>query len=75
MLDYYEIKQRIIQMIEEMTETLPPMVRTIVTMNIGSVKQLVTNMSDAEIDTLLLKIENIIEVVKYGNTNSEHDTE
>lgn len=74
MLNYYEIKQRIIQMIEEMTDHLPPMVRTIVTMNIGSVKQLVINMSDAEIDTLLLKIENIIEVVKYGNTDSEHDT-
>ena len=74
MLNYEEIKERILQMIKEMIETLPPMIRTMVQMQFGSVTQLVYNMTDEQIDTLINKVEKSIEVVKYGDTIGEHDT-
>ena len=75
MLNYEEVKERIIQMIKEMIETLPPMVRTMAQMQFGTVTQLVNNMTDEQIETLINKVEKSIEVVKYGDTVSEHDTD
>ena len=75
MLNYEEVKQRILVMIKEMIETLPPMVRTMVQMQFGSVTQLVSNMTDEQVETLINKVEKSIEVVKYGDKVSEHDTD
>ena len=73
MLNYEEVKERILQMIKETMETLPPMVRTMAQMQFGTVTQLVNNMTDEQIDTLINKVEKSIEVVKYGDTVSEHN--
>ena len=75
MLNYEEVKERILQMIKETIETLPPMIRTMVQMQYGTVTQLVYNMTDEQIETLINKVEKSIEVVKYGDTVSEHDTD
>ena len=75
MLNYEEVKERIIQMIKETLETLPPMVRTMAQMQFGTVTQLVNNMTDEQIETLINKVEKSIEVVKYGDKVSEHDTD
>ena len=75
MLNYEEVKQRILVMIKETMETLPPMVRTMAQMQFGSVTQLVNNMTDEQIETLINKVEKSIEVVKYGDKVSEHDTD
>ena len=75
MLNHEEVKQRILQMIKETIETLPPMIRTMAQMQFGSVTQLVYNMTDEQIETLINKVEKSIEVVKYGDTVSEHDTD
>ena len=75
MLNYEEVKERIIEMIKETMETLPPMVRTMAQIQFGSVVQLVYNMTDEQIETLINKVEKSIEVVKYGNKVSEHDTD
>ena len=75
MLNYEEVKQRILQMIKETMETLPPMVRTMAQMQFGTVTQLVNNMTDEQIETLINKVEKSIEVVKYGDKVSEHDTD
>ena len=48
------------------------MIRTMVQMQYGTVKQLVSNMTDEQIETLIDKVEKSIEVVKYGDTVSEH---
>ena len=42
-------------------------------MQFGTVTQLVYNMTDEQIDTLINKVEKSIEVVKYGDTVSEHN--
>ena len=73
MLNYEEVKQRILVMIKETMETLPPMVRTMAQMQFGTVTQLVNNMTDEQIETLINKVEKSIEVVKYGDTVSEHN--
>ena len=44
-------------------------------MQFGTVTQLVYNMTDEQIETLINKVENSIEVVKYGDSVSEHDTD
>ena len=75
MLNHEEVKERILQMIKETMETLPPMVRTVVQMQFGTVTQLVNNMTDEQIETLINKVEKSIEVVKYGDKVSEHDTD
>ena len=75
MLNYEEVKERILQMIKETMETLPPMIRTMAQMQFGTVKQLVNNMTDEQIETLINNIEKSIEVVKYGDKVSEHDTD
>ena len=75
MLNYEEVKERILQMIKETIETLPPMVRTMAQMQFGTVTQLVNNMTDEQIETLINKVEKSIEVVKYGDTVSEHNTD
>ena len=75
MLNYEEVKERILQMIKETMETLPPMIRTMAQMQFGTVTQLICNMSDEQIETLINKVEKSIEVVKYGDTVSEHDTD
>ena len=75
MLNHEEVKQRILVMIKEMIETLPPMIRTMVQMQFGSVTQLVSNMTDEQLETLINKVEKSIEVVKYGDKVSEHDTD
>ena len=75
MLNYEEVKQRILQMIKETMETLPPMIRTMAQMQFGTVKQLVNNMTDEQIETLINNVEKSIEVVKYGDKVSEHDTD
>ena len=74
MLNYKEVKQRILVMLKEMIEAFPPMVRTVAQMQFGTVTQLVNNMTDEQIETLINNIEKSIEVVKYGDTVSEHDT-
>ena len=74
MLNYEEVKQRILQMIKETMETLPPMVRTMAQMQFGTVTQLVNNLTDEQIETLINNVEKSIEVVKYGDKVSEHDT-
>ena len=74
MLNHEEVKERILQMIKETIETLPPMIRTMVQMQFGTVTQLVYNMTDEQIETLINKVEKAIEVVKYGDRVSEHDT-
>ena len=43
-------------------------------MQFGTVTQLVYNMSDEQVETLIDKVEKAIEVVKYGDTIGEHDT-
>ena len=73
MLNYEQVKERILIMIQETIETLPPMIRTMVQMQYGTVKQLVSNMTDEQIETLINKVEKSIEVVKYGDTVSEHN--
>lgn len=75
MLNYEQIKERILIMIQETIETLPPMIRTMAQMQFGTVTQLVYNMTDEQIETLIDKVEKSIEVVKYGDTVSEHDTD
>ena len=75
MLNYEEVKQRILVMIKETMETLPPMIRTMAQMQFGTVTQLVNNMTDEQIETLINKVEKSIEVVKYGDKVSEHDTD
>ena len=75
MLNYEEVKQRILVMIKETMETLPPMIRTMAQMQFGTVTQLVNNMTDEQIDTLINNVEKAIEVVKYGDTVSEHNTD
>ena len=42
-------------------------------MQFGSVTQLVCNMTDEQIETLINKVEKSIEVVKYGDTVSENN--
>ena len=73
MLNYEEVKQRILVMLKEMIEALPPMVRTMAQMQFGTVTQLVCNMTDEQIETLINKVEKSIEVVKYGDKVSEHN--
>ena len=51
------------------------MVRTMAQMQFGTVTQLVNNMSDEQVETLINKVEKAVEVVKYGDTVSEHDTD
>ena len=51
------------------------MIRTMAQMQFGTVKQLVNNMTDEQIETLIDKVEKAVEVVKYGDTVSEHDTD
>ena len=75
MLNHEEVKQRILVMIQETIETLPPMVRTMAQMQFGTVTQLICTMSDEQIATLINKVEKSIEVVKYGDKVSEHDTD
>ena len=75
MLNYEEVKQRIIVMLKEMIEAFPPMVRTVAQMQFGTVTQLVNNMTDEQVETLINKVEKAVEVVKYGDTVSEHDTD
>ena len=75
MMNYEEVKQRILKMIQETIETLPPMIRTMAQMQFGSVTQLVSNMTNEQIETLINKVEKSIEVVKYGDKVSEHDTD
>ena len=50
------------------------MIRTMAQMQFGTVTQLVNNMTDEQIETLINKVEKSIEVVKYGDKVSEHDT-
>ena len=75
MLNYEEVKQRILVMIKETIEPLPPMIRTMAQMQFGTVTQLVNNMTNEQIDTLINNVEKAIEVVKYGDKVSEHDTD
>ena len=46
MLNYEEVKERILVMLKEMIEAFPPMVRTVAQMQFGTVTQLVNNMTD-----------------------------
>ena len=73
MLNYEEVKERILVMLKEMIEAFPPMIRTMAQMQFGTVKQLVNNMSDEQIETLINTVEKSIEVVKYGDKVSEHN--
>ena len=75
MLNYEEVKERILVMLKEMIEAFPPMIRTMAQMQFGTVTQLVNNMTDEQIETLINNVEKSIEVVKYGDTVSEHDTD
>ena len=75
MLNYEEVKQRILVMLKEMIEAFPPMVRTVAQMQFGTVTQLVNNMTDEQIETLINNVEKSIEVVKYGDTVSEHNSD
>ena len=75
MLNYEEVKERILVMLKETMEPLPPMIRTMAQMQFGTVTQLVNNMTDEQIDTLINNVEKGIEVVKYGDKVSEHDTD
>ena len=51
------------------------MIRTMAQMQFGSVTQLVCNMTDEQIESLIDKVEKAIEVVKYGDRVSEHNTD
>ena len=51
------------------------MIRTMAQLQFGTVTQLVCNMTDEQIETLINKVEKSIEVVKYGDKVSEHDTD
>ena len=51
MLNYEEVKQRILVMLKEMIEAFPPMIRTMAQMQFGTVTQLVNNMTDEQIET------------------------
>ena len=78
-----EIKSRIINQVEKMTEdmlqTAPLAIRTIISMNIGSVMQSINDMSDEQIDCLIDKAYNILDFIQYGDeelvdTTSESDS-
>ena len=73
MLNYEEVKQRILVMLKEMIEAFPPMVRTMAQLQFGTVTQLVNNMTDEQIYTLINNVEKAIEVVKYGDKVCEHN--
>ena len=73
MINHEQVKERIIVMIKETMETLPPMIRTMAQMQFGTVTQLVNNMTDEQVETLINKVEKAVEVVKYGDTVSEHN--
>ena len=75
MLNYEEVKERILVMLKEMIEAFPPMIRTMAQIQFGTVTQLVNNMTDEQIDTLINNVEKAIEVVKYGDKVSEHNTD
>ena len=75
MLNHKEVKQRILVMLKEMIEAFPPMIRTMAQIQFGTVKQLLNNMTDEQIETFINNIEKSIEVVKYGDKVSEHDTD
>lgn len=49
------------------------MIRTMAQMQFGTVTQLVYNMTDEQVETLIDKVEKAVEVVKYGDTVSEHN--
>ena len=49
------------------------MIRTMAQMQFGTVTQLVNNMTNEQIDALINNVEKSIEVVKYGDTVSEHN--
>ena len=51
------------------------MIRTMAQMQFGTVTQLVNNMTNEQIDTLINNVEKAIEVVKYGDKVSKHDTD
>ena len=51
------------------------MIRTMAQMQFGTVTQLVNNMTNEQIDALINNVEKSIEVVKYGDKVSEHDTD
>ena len=57
-----------------MIEAFPPMIRTMAQMQFDTVTQLVNNMTDEQIETLINNVEKSIEVVKYGDKVSEHNT-
>ena len=75
MLNYEEVKERILVMLKEMIEAFPPMVRTMAQLQFGTVTQLVNNMTDEQVETLINKVEKAVEVVKYGDKVSEHNTD
>ena len=75
MLNYEEIKQRILVMLKEMIEAFPPMIRTMAQMQFGTVTQLANNMTDEQIETSINNVEKSLEVVKYGDKVSKHDTD
>ena len=49
------------------------MIRTMAQLQFGTVTQLVNNMTDEQIETLINNVEKSIEVVKYGDKVSEHN--
>ena len=65
-----EIKSRIInqmdKMLEETLEQAPLAIRTIVTMNIGSVKQSINNMSDEQINHFINKAYDMLDYIQFG---------
>ena len=70
-----EIKSRIINQVEKMTEDMlkeaPLLVQTTIKMNIGSVKQSINDMSDEQIDCLIDKAYTILDFIQYGEEPDE----
>ena len=48
------------------------MVKTVVSMNIGSVKQSISDMTDEQIQTLLYKAYDMLDYIQFGEIENEH---
>lgn len=65
------MKTRLLNLIEKIVDDLPAMARTVVTMNLGTVKHSINNMSDEQLENLLDKAYEMLDGVRYGDTTSE----
>ena len=56
-------KQILRNLLDEMTDSLPPMVQTIVAMNRSTVYQLLDNLTEEQMDEIVSKARSIVDLV------------